>query len=192
VAAMIKRISLAVVSVVMVLFSPILGSAQTETPSLRDQCRSLMVDPPPLSEPPESVEIVSPSDGQALNGGTVNVRVVAQNFDLTNGGHWHLWVDNSLAGMIYGDRAVIDLAPGTHRLCAFVGNEQHNDLGVPDGVVITVREASLGLSTTIPDPQATVLQADSVSSPLLIIVLGGAAAVGGILVGTRLGRRTKK
>jgi hypothetical protein len=175
---------------VLVIFGgAITASAQSETATLQDQCRALMIDPPPLSDPPESVEIVIPRENQDIYGSTVNVRVVPSNFSLDAGGHWHLWVDNDLAGMIYGDRAVIELEPGTYRLCAFVGDEEHIDLGIPDGIMVTVREALRGTPTAAPDVGAVAPTPRESANPLVIIVLGGLAALGGVVVGSRLGKR---
>ena len=167
--------------------------AQTDTPSLEEQCRALMVDPPPLGNPPESIRFLEPFDGAEIYGGTVNVRVQPINFELSeNAGHWHFWVDNRLVGMVYQDRAIIQLEPGTHRLCAFLGSETHSDLGIPTGITITVREALTGTPTSAPDPQASAPLPEPSPSPLLIIVLGGAAALGGIFIGSRLGKRPAK
>ncbi|MFN8529554.1 MAG: hypothetical protein U0670_13155 [Anaerolineae bacterium] len=152
-------------------------------------CLALMGNPPPLTDPPIRARIVSPEDNSVISGGRVVIEIAAENFSLAEGSHWHVWVDGTLYGMVFEPRTVLTLPPGTYRICANLGTAEHLDLGIPDGITITIQPSAAGTPTPAIDPTVRPPQNEPAANPLLIIVLGGFAAVAGLLVGTRLGKR---
>ncbi|MDX2161620.1 MAG: hypothetical protein SF162_09870 [bacterium] len=152
-------------------------------------CRALMVDPPPLGENPPTIRIIDPPDGAAIYGDAVQITIQAEHFDLAAGGHWHVWVGPNLFGMVFENRTVISLQPGEYRLCANLGDAQHVDLGVPDAINITVYPAGEGTPASIVDPSVRPPEPEPGANPLVIVLLGGGAAIGGVTLGTILGRR---
>ncbi len=179
------------VSTAILFFAFFSLTAYAQSSDLAAECAALMVNPPPLANPPPTARIIEPADGAIIYGGQVIVAIQADNFELTQGSHWHLWVDDTLMGMVYEPRAQIFLSPGTYRLCATLGDDQHADLGIPAGITITVREALEGTPTPPADTAIAAPQPepDSTLNPVVILLLGGAAALGGILIGARMGRR---
>ena len=164
--------------------------AQETTPDARvSACRALMVNPPPLGEAPPTIRFVSPEDGAAVVA-PVEFTIETENMTFTEGNHWHLWVNGMLYGMIFEPRTVLDLPPGTYELCANLGDGQHMDMGVPDAFTLTIVAAGDGTPIPVIDPSIQPPTPEPSRSPLLLIGLIGAAAVGGVLIGSRLGRRT--
>ena len=161
--------------------------AQTTTPAdIIAACAALLPPDRPLSL---TLRLVQPVAG--IHYGTaVNVRIEATNFDVTTEGrHWHLWVNGQLQGMVYQPDAIIDLEPGTYTLCVSLGNTDHADIAMPDGVVITVERPLAGTPTavlTVSREQAQI-QPEPVIEPAQLMLLIG----GGLLAafGTRLGKR---
>jgi hypothetical protein len=171
--------------------------AQGETPSVVEQCAALLpADRPiPSGADAPSIRIVAPREGDVIYGGEVAVSIETENFDLTaEARHWHLWIDGQLMGMVYQDVGIIDLTPGTHQLCVSMGNTDHADLGIPDGITITVQQETPGIPTptlSITREEAPVL-AEPGPSPaqiVMIVGLGLLAAVGGWWFGSRLPKR---
>ncbi|MEZ4668256.1 MAG: hypothetical protein R3E39_10105 [Anaerolineae bacterium] len=144
-----------------------------------------------------SVRIVQPAE-KTIYGSAVTIAIVTNNFDINaEGRHWHLWVDGQLNGMVYQTTAIIDLTPGVHTLCASLGNEQHADIGTPDGVVISVEAAQAGTptATLVVDRDAAQVQPEgTVTVPQILVLVGGGllAAVGGWWFGNRLPKQRKK
>lgn len=183
-------------------FSHVLAQDAIPTldPALED-CRALMVDPPPLEANAPRLRILEPLSDTVFYGDQLNMQIVAENFALTDGGHWHIWVDGVLTGMVYEARTFLNLAPGTYRICANLGDGDHLDMGIPDGITITVMAAGAGTPTSTPfstpSPNEAPISAPLpeggvVSNPLVIVLMGVGAAVGGILAGSLMGRRGKK
>lgn len=188
-------LSILLCSLLMVFASPIY--AQTATPSIIDRCAGLLADDRsmPTGANAPSIRIISPADNEVVYGDQTVVTVETQHFDLAAGaGHWHLWVNGQLMGMLYQSSGVVDLAPGTYQICASMGGADHRDFGIPDGITITVRQPDAG--TPIPTlavsrDNAPILSEPAVS-PLQIILIGGLgllAALGGWWLGARLPKR---
>jgi hypothetical protein len=173
--------------------------AQTDAPSIIDQCAAILPPdrPMPSGADAPSIRILSPDDGEVLYGGEVLISIETENFDLTSDArHWHLWVDGQLVGMVYQPVGIIDLTPGTHRICASLGNTDHADLGMPAGITVTVQQPAAGTPTptlAIAREDAPVLPepAPSPIQMVLIVGLGLLAAVGGWWLGSRLPKKPK-
>ena len=185
----------------LLLISP-LAAQSTPIPSaasvVEDCARLLPADRPLFSgADAPTVQIVQPSQA-VIYGSAVTVTIVTNNFDVNaEGRHWHLWVDGQLNGMVYQPNAIIDLAPGVHTLCASLGNTDHADIGMPDGVVITVETAQAGTPTatlTVDRSAAPVQPEGNIGLPQILLLVGGGllAAVGGWWFGTRLPKRRQR
>jgi hypothetical protein len=173
--------------------------AQPSDSSVIEQCSALLPAdrPMPTGADAPTITFTSPADGDVIYGDQAIVSIQTDNFDLNvEGRHWHLWVDGTLMGMVYQDSAIIDLTPGTHVLCASIGNTDHADLGIPAGLTLTVQQPVAGTPTAafnvspevgrvIPEPDITPTQI------LLIAGLGLVAAIGGWWLGSRLPKRRK-
>lgn len=103
--------------------------------------------------------------------------------------------------MVYEPATVLDLAPGTYRLCAILGNAEHMEFGSPDGIMLTVEEPAPGEPTTAAPvsvsgttPSAPLPEERGLSKTnLIVIVIGGLAAViGGWWLGARISKRRPK
>jgi hypothetical protein len=173
--------------------------AQTDAPSIIDQCAALLPPdrPMPTGADAPSIRILSPTDGEVLYGSEVLISIETENFDLNSEArHWHLWVDGQLVGMVYQPVGIIDLTPGTHLICASLGNTDHADLGMPAGIIVTVQQPAAGTPTptlSIRREDAPVL-AEPAPSPIQIVLLAGLgllAAVGGWWLGSRLPKNRK-
>jgi len=165
------------------------ASAQEAAPDPRiDACRALMINPPPLGENPPSVRILYPDDGAEVVA-PVEIAIETENMEFTDVNHWHVWVDGMLYGMVYEPRTVLNLPPGQHEICANLGDSQHMDIGMPDARTIMVIIPGVGTPTPVIDPVVRPPDPEPALSPLLIAGLIGAAAVGGLFLGSRLGRR---
>ena len=70
------------------------------------------------------------------------VTAQTENFDLTNGNHWHLFIDGEVQGMIFESTTPIELAEGEHEVMGVLTNADHCDLPVSDSVMV------MGMATT--------------------------------------------
>ncbi|MBC7812019.1 MAG: hypothetical protein H7175_12770 [Burkholderiales bacterium] len=166
--------------------------------TLDTECRALMTDIPADTPDSPSIHIVQPTANSVVQGGQIVVTIETAGFDLSDGGHWHIWIDDQLRGMVYEPATVLDLAPGTYRLCAILGSAEHMEFGNPDGIMVTVEEPAPGVPTaTVPvsangtTPSAPLPEQRGLSAAnLTVIVIGGLlAVVGGWWLGTRMGKR---
>ncbi|MBL8165822.1 MAG: hypothetical protein JNJ61_27810 [Anaerolineae bacterium] len=170
----------------------------TPPPDIIAACSALLPDDRPMPSGPDapSVRIVQPASG-VVYGTAVTIVIEAANFDVTSEGrHWHLWVNGTLHGMVYQPMAIIDLEPGTYQICASLGNNDHADLGVPAGILLTVERPAAGTPTpTLPvsREQAAVLPEPGLGPVeiILVVALALLAAVGGWWLGARLPKRGK-
>lgn len=195
-----RQLLVLILTCALIVISTVPVVAQTTTPSIIDQCAALLPNDRPISSGAEapSIRIIAPADGEVIYEGEIVVTVETQNFDIESAAaHWHLWVNGRLMGMLYQSSGVIDLAPGTYQLCASMGDTSHMDLGMPDGITITVQQPAAG--TPIPTLAISREDAPIISEPdsspvhiVLIVGLGLAAAVGGWWLGSRLPMRGKR
>ncbi len=151
--------------------------------------------PLPVGADAPAIRLVAPADGSTVYGEQIAFRVETQNFALNSEArHWHIWVNGALAGMVYQPDALLDLKPGTYKICASLGDTDHADLGMPASITITVAELQPGQPTpTLPvAPEMALVQPEPAAEPgqiILIVVIGLAAAAGGWWLGARLGKR---
>jgi hypothetical protein len=144
-----------------------------------------------------SVRIVQPTT-DVVYGSAVTIQIQTKNFDVnSNGQHWHLWVNGTLTGMVYQPNAVIDLAPGDYTICASLGNNQHADIGMPDGIHLKVEAAQVGTPTAtlaVDRAAAQVQPEGQIGGGQIALLVGGGllAAVGGWWIGNRMPKGKKK
>lgn len=193
-----RRLIISVCACVLLLV--VLPPINAQTPPVIDQCATqLNADRPiPTGTDAPSIRITAPHDGEVIPSGEVLVTVETQNFAIeTAAAHWHLWVNGRLVGMLYQSSGVIDLEPGTYTLCASMGTTEHMDIGMPDGITITVEQPAVGTvvptlsisredAPVVPEPESSPLQL------VLIVGLGLAAALGGWWLGARLPKGGKR
>ncbi len=189
-----------------VLFAIVLGvmlisplQAQTATPPVNEPCAALLASDRPIASGADAptIRIVAPQTGNVIYGTEVAITVETRNFELALGsGHWHLWVNGTLRGMLYQASGVIELRPGTYQLCASLGDPNHMDLGMPDGVTFTVQEPAPG--TVIPTLAVAREAAPVIDEPgvtplavIGILSLGGLALVLGAWLGARFPKHRK-
>ncbi len=201
---MLKALIIFAVAVLMAL--PTLAqSPSPTTPPAEDSnvladCIRLL----PANRPIESganaptVRIVQPTT-DVVYGSTVSIQIQTNHFDVSaeGGQHWHLWVNGTLTGMVYQKDAVIDLQPGNYTICASLGNSQHADIGMPDGIRLKVEAAQAGTptATLVVDRTAAQIQPEGqISTGQIILLVGGGllAAVGGWWIGNRMPKGKKK
>lgn len=176
------------------LFAPVMSLAAQST--VVGNCQRLMNVAQPVAAGPDapSIRIIEPADQGVVYGNQLAVTVETENFEFEPGGqHWHIWVDGQLMQMVYGPTAVINVAPGTHEICAIMSTAAHGDVGAPAGVQVIVVQPAAGTPTTTPavapEVAAVYSETELAESPLgliLIIGLGLLAAAGGWWIGTRL------
>ncbi|MDX1991026.1 MAG: hypothetical protein SF029_01470 [bacterium] len=171
-------------------------AADTHT-AIIDRCRALMTNPAPESEAEaSSVFMVEPAT-DVIYGSTLYVTVDTANFDIDadSGDHWHLWIDGQLNTMVYDDSVAVQIEPGTHEICAILGDPEHFDLGQPDGMTITVVQPGPGTPSTRPlsaggSYAAPISEAPNSGLIFLIVGAGVVAGVLGWLMGRMLPRRS--
>jgi hypothetical protein len=175
----------------------VVAQSTPEMSPVVEHCRQLMNASQPADSGPDAptIQIVEPTDDGVVYGSQLAVTVETDNFEINSEGkHWHIWVDGQLQMMLYGPTAVINVAPGTHEVCAIMSDGNHVDLGSPAGITLTVAQPAAGTPTTTPavapEVAATYSQTEGSSiSPLLLVAFGALAAVGGWWLGTRMGKR---
>lgn len=91
-----------------------------------------------------AITIISPADGDTVNAlDQVLVEVDVENFELTSGAHWHVYVDDVSYGMVMGgntDQALPGLEPGEHEISVYLSLETHEEYEDGDSVTIIVEE----------------------------------------------------
>lgn len=173
-----------------------MAAAQEPSGSALADCVKLLPADRPIPTGPDApgLRIIQPTT-EVVYGRTVTITIQASNFDIpAEGRHWHLWINGQLQGMVYQPTAVIDLEPGTYRLCASLGNTDHADLGMPDGISLRVEAALAGTPTAtlaVAREQAQVQPEPGIGlGQILVLAAGGLlAAAGGWWLGSRLGKR---
>jgi hypothetical protein len=170
--------------------------AQEPSGSVLADCVRLLPADRPIPTGPDALalRIIQPTT-DVVYGRTVTITIQSSNFDIpAEGRHWHLWINGQLQGMVYQPTAVIDLEPGTYQICASLGNTDHADLGMPDGISLRVETALAGTPTAtlaVAREQAQVQPEPGIGlGQILVLVAGGLlAAVGGWWLGSRLPKR---
>ncbi len=176
-----------------ILFGSLAVLAQEPSGSVLADCVKLLPADRPIPTGPDApaLRIIQPTT-EVVYGRTVTITVQASNFDIpAEGRHWHLWINGQLQGMVYQPTAVIDLEPGTYQICASLGNTDHADLGMPDGISLRVEAALAGTPTAtlaVAREQAQVQPEPGIGlGQILVLAAGGLlAAVGGWWLGSRL------
>ena len=122
------------------------------------------------------ISFVTPTNGQvftATNGTSVEVPLVITTTDFTipTDGHWHLWIDGSMVGMVYGYTATQTLLVGPHVITAELVDTGHQPLGPVATVNVVVNAPVVpGISFVTPTNGQIFTATDniSVSVPLVI------------------------
>jgi hypothetical protein len=204
------------------MYAPV--RAQTATPNpgtvLQDCASSLAPDRPnPTGPDAPSIRILAPPPGSIARSDAdkfVDIEFIVEinNFDIGKGQdearkHWHLWLNNSVWGMFYQPNGFSGIPYGTWRVCASLGDENHADIGMPDGMILVVERTSAGgtiaaVQPTSPAPQPTPTlpptpQAESAYetvstaplSPLLMLGAGIVALGAGLALGLRASRKNQ-
>ncbi len=179
---------LSVIFVMAVLVPVTFVQADEDHPATQG-CYALMEDvPTPVPDAPiPSIHIREPLDNAVINGTEFTISVETENFELANG-HWHLYLDDTLYTMVYENQAFVETTPGTHRICAVLGDAIHEDLGIPDGIMVTVAEAAAPTEAAPTPAPAAAQSTDSGSSAgrvILVVVVGVILAAGGLWFGRR-------
>jgi hypothetical protein len=182
--------------VVFIALLTLSGAVQAQS-TVIENCQGLMTVMTPAADSPDapSIRILEPADTEVVYGEQLAVTVETDNFEFSaTGQHWHIWVDGQLLQMVYGPTAIINVAPGRHEICAIMGTAEHGDVGVPDGIAVTIAQPAAGTPTTTPpvapEVAATYSQAEPGGiSPVLLVAFGLLAAGGGWWIGKRMGKR---
>jgi hypothetical protein len=142
------------------------------------------------------IRIVDPVDNGVVYGSKLTVAVQTENFEInTNAQHWHLWVNGQLQTMVYGPGVSVDLAPGVYQVCVILGNSNHQDVGIPDGITVTLQSPQQGTPTSTPAVAPSVTAAAVAAEQSDNAVRIGLLVVGGLLaavLGWQLGARLPK
>jgi hypothetical protein len=120
-------ITLGALGVAAALVIPNLGSTEPQATSAR-------------------ISIVSPSDGEELDAGTIAVEVDVRNGPIAasaddEGGHIHIFVDDAMVSMPNAEQSTIELEPGEHSITVEYVGSDHESFDPPVTDTITV-EAS--------------------------------------------------
>jgi hypothetical protein len=199
--------TLSIILVALVITLPVMAQSTPEaTPeatvddsNVLGDCTRLLAADRPIETGPTAptVRIVQPTS-DVVYGSTVTIQIQTNNYDVNqNGQHWHLWVNGVLSGMVYQPTAIIDLTPGTYTICASLGTNQHADIGMPDGIRLTVKPAQAGIptATLVVDRAAAQVQPEGqIGAAQIALLVGGGllAAVGGWWFGNRIPKGKKK
>jgi hypothetical protein len=195
----IVRCWLPIIGLLAIVCLPITANAQNTATDVLAECTALLpADRPiPTGTDAPSIRLTAPVAGETLTAGQIAFSVETINFNLNDEArHWHLWINGQVQGMVYQPTGIIRLAPGTYTICASLGNTDHADIGIPDGLRITVVAAQAGTPTpTLPvAPEAAPVVPEQPQPTQIILLIGAAlvAAVGGWWAGSRLGKKRGK
>lgn len=90
------------------------------------------------------IHILAPADGATFKADEeIKVEVEVENFTLSDGNHWHVYVDGSSWGMVVGgnmDETLRGLEVGEHEISAFLSLDTHEELEDGDSIMIMVEE----------------------------------------------------
>jgi len=194
-----------VVCILMVILVALTVQAQTPTPNpdtlLQDCSRNLRPDRLiPTGPDAPSIKIIAPTTGTIVVSdettlANVDFTVEVRNWDLPghyteqDAPHWHLWLNDSVWGMFYQTQALSGVPYGTWRMCASLGDANHNDIGMPDAILLTVKRRDAQSATVTVQPTVTPAATSSnPSQPLpvpIIIALGLIVLFMGFILGRR-------
>jgi hypothetical protein len=162
------------------------------------ECAALLPADRPIPTGPDAptIRLTAPLAGEVLTAGQIAFSVETTDFTLNDEArHWHLWINGQVQGMVYQPDGVIRLAPGEYTICASLGNTDHADIGMPDGLRISVVAPQAGVPTpTLPvaaEAAPVVPEQPQPTQIILLIGLALVAAVGGWWVGSRLGKQKR-
>jgi hypothetical protein len=173
-------------------------SAQEAGGDVLAECAVLLPADRPIPTGPDAptIRLTAPLANETLTTGQIAFTVEISNFSLSDQArHWHLWINGQVQGMVYQPTGILRLAPGAYTICASLGNTDHADIGMPDGLRITVVAAQAGTPTptlpVAPEAAPVVPEQPEPTQILLLIGITLAAAIGGWWAGARLGKRRK-
>lgn len=136
-----------------------------------------------------AINIVTPDDDSIFYGTEMAISVITENFDESEGWHWHVWVDEKLQVMLHEQTAFLRLTPGTHRLCAFLSDMNHQDIGHPDALIVTIVEPGSGTpksTLAIPNTDDTIVYTPNVlrrpepekdNTLTIVLIVGGGVII---------------
>ena len=172
------------------------AAAQETNDDVLAECAALLPPDRPIPTGPDapSIRLTAPQANATLQTGQIAFSVETINFNLNNEArHWHLWINGQVQGMVYQPTGIIRLMPGSYTICASLGNTDHADIGMPDGLRITVEAAQAGVPTptlpVAPEAAPVVPEQPQPAQILLLIGAGLAAAIGGWWAGSKLGKK---
>lgn len=91
-----------------------------------------------------TIRLVSPADGDTFSTlDQIIVEIEVENFELGEGNHWHVYVDDVSYGMVMGDntdQALPGLEPGEHEISVYMSIGTHEEYEDGDSVTIVVEE----------------------------------------------------
>lgn len=172
------------------------AAAQETNDDVLEECAALLPPDRPIPTGPDapSIRLTAPQANETLQTGQIAFSVETTNFNLNDEArHWHLWINGQVQGMVYQPTGIIRLMPGSYTICASLGNTDHADIGMPDGLRITVDAAQAGVPTptlpVAPEAAPVVPEQPQPAQILLLIGAGLAAAIGGWWAGSKLGKK---
>lgn len=172
------------------------ANAQETNADVLAECAALLPPERPIPDGPDapSIRLTAPLADETLPAGQIAFNVETTNFNLNDEArHWHLWINGQVQGMVYQPTGIIRLMPGSYTICASLGNTDHADIGMPDGVRIMVEAAQAGVPTpTLPvAPEAAPVVPEQPQATQIMMLVGAAlaAAIGGWWIGSRLGKK---
>jgi hypothetical protein len=151
---------------------------------------------------PPAIRIVSPTPGQTVSGNRLDVRVETPSFLINfekmsqapeaGAGHWHVYVDNRLAGMVASDVVSLpndtmpEIAAGPHEIRVQLHHHDHTAVGVPNDRVMVNFPETLRYQAQPGPPSVRFLEpraGETVGPRLLLRVQVGGARLDSINVG---------
>lgn len=153
------KLSIALLCLLMLNTSIRIAVAQTSEPTpdaIPPECYTLNPASRNAKEGDPALRIVTPDNNSTFYGTEMAMSVATENFDSKQAWHWHVWVDEKLQVMLHEQTAFLQLTPGTHRLCAFLSDDSHKDIGFPAAITVTVVDPGSGTpKSTLAIPKAS-------------------------------------